>query len=58
MNENLDCLDHSDACKGVVELRPAMSPTGRWFPRCEEHFDRRLREQERIVRTYGGSMFY
>jgi hypothetical protein len=58
-NENLECLDsHQGGCKGEVEYRPAMSPTGKWFPRCESHFEARLATQSRIVRTYGGRMFY
>ena len=57
-NDEIECLDNNDECKGTVEYRPAMSPTGRWFPRCDKHFADRLKTQERIVRTYGGSMFY
>ena len=58
MDENMTCLEENNECRGEVEPRPAMSPTGRWFPRCEGHFEKRLEEQERIVRTYGGRMFY
>jgi hypothetical protein len=59
MNEELICLDaREDNCEGEVDYRPAMSPTGKWFPRCEKHLTDRLATQERIVRDYGGQMFY
>lgn len=55
----MECLDnHQGDCGGEVEYRPAMSPTGKWFPRCDAHFAARLETQERIVRDYGGRMFY
>ena len=57
--EELECLDqYQGECKGTVEYRPAMSPSGREFPRCEKHFDARYKEQERISRTYGTPMWY
>lgn len=51
----VECLDdHGQGeCSGAVEYRCPLSGTGRSFPRCDAHWDRRLDEQERIVRTYG-----
>ena len=47
------CLDaHKGGCEGEVEYRMPLSGTGRAFPRCDHHWDLRLREQERINRTY------
>jgi hypothetical protein len=54
----LECLDGPDGCKGAVERRPAMSPSGRRFPRCDAHFRERMTTQRRISRTYGTRMFY
>lgn len=50
----LECLDahKDDPCKGPVEYRQALTATGTSFPRCEKHWERRLKEQERIQRTY------
>lgn len=53
-----ECLNFGSECEGQVEYRPATSPTGKQFPRCEHHFAERLKSQERIVRDYGGQMFY
>lgn len=52
------CLDGPVDCDGEVEYRPAMSPTGKWFPRCDKHFAERLDRQRDIVSRYGGSIFY
>lgn len=46
------CLEHDDTCSGPVEYRMALSATGRSFPRCESHWERRLAEQDRINRQY------
>jgi hypothetical protein len=48
----LECLEAGPDCKGSVEYRYPLSGTGRSFPRCEAHWDKRLNEQERINRTY------
>ena len=55
-----ECLeDYGDGeCKGLVQFRMALSPTGKSYPRCDKHWDKRMREQERIVRTYGGPFSY
>lgn len=52
-DEPLACLDdYYGDCEGGVELRYPMSPTGKWFPRCEKHFAERLRRQDEINRRY------
>lgn len=59
-NEEMTCLDsrEGETCEGPVELRPAMSPTGKWFPRCEAHLRARIKTQERLSRDYGVPMHY
>jgi hypothetical protein len=55
-----DCLDYRDGdngCRGAVEYRMALSGTGRSFPRCDQHWQERLVEQERINRDYPDSPF-
>lgn len=50
MSESLkaeDCIEHDPSeCEGVVEYRMSLSPTGRAFPRCEKHWQKRLDWQE------------
>lgn len=51
--EALRCLDsHVSPCRGPVEYRYALSATGRSFPRCDKHWDERLRIQEGINARY------
>lgn len=51
--DELTCLDrHDGECSGPVEYRAALSGTGRPFPRCDAHWDRRLTRQEEINRRY------
>jgi hypothetical protein len=52
MRATLTCLDASDACSGDVEYRTPLSGTGRAFPRCQAHWDRRLIIQDRITQRY------
>lgn len=52
MSEELVCLDRDDSCAGAVEYRMPLSGTGRSFPRCDAHWDARLRVQEGINRRY------
>lgn len=56
MTEELTCLDRHDQennpCSGAVEYRMPLSGTGRSFPRCDGHWDKRLRKQEEITRRY------
>jgi hypothetical protein len=49
----LECLDGPDGCRGEVEYRMALSPSGRSFPRCSGHWDRRLDEDERQTERLG-----
>lgn len=46
MEEQLICLEENDECQGFVEYRMALSGTGKAFPRCEFHWDKRLEKQE------------
>jgi hypothetical protein len=52
-----DCLDFGSRieCSGAVEYRMALSGTGKPYPRCDLHWERRLVEQERIERAYAPS---
>ena len=53
--EPLECLDAGpdpSGCDGPIELRYPMSPTGRWFPRCEKHYEQRLEIQRGIDERY------
>lgn len=45
-----DCLNYGDDCDGPVEYRMPLSSTGKSFPRCEHHWDERLRDQQEINR--------
>lgn len=50
------CLDHDPfTCKGAVEYRMALSPTGKSYPRCAFHWAKRLDEEERIRDRYPDS---
>jgi len=49
------CLDESPECKGSVELRYPLSPTGKWFPRCDKHWEERLEIQDGINARYPSS---
>jgi len=53
--EPLECLDEhpdADGCVGPVELRYPLSPTGKWFPRCDKHWEERLEIQDGINQRY------
>ncbi len=54
MSEELHCLDdrQDGSCEGTIELRMPLSSTGKPFPRCDHHWDLRLKENERIERLY------
>lgn len=50
---DLECLDdHKGGCKGPVEYRFALSATGRSFPRCDAHWEKRLDEEEETRQRY------
>jgi hypothetical protein len=52
-----DCLDGPEGCRGKVEYRMALSASGRPFPRCTLHWEKRLDTQERLDRDYPDSPF-
>ncbi len=58
MEQELKCLDKNSDCGGTVEYRPAMSPTGRSFPRCTAHYDSRLEKQITISNRYNLPVYY
>ncbi len=50
---NLICLDSfRGGCNGEVALRESLSGTGVPMARCDAHQEERLKEQERIEKTY------
>ena len=57
MSEELRCLDDrgADDCGGTIEYRDALSSTGVRFARCDNHWEARLHEQERINDRYPDS---
>jgi hypothetical protein len=53
--QQAECLDsgrEDDPCSGAVEYRMPLSGTGRSFPRCERHWEQRLKTQEEINERY------
>lgn len=51
--ESLLCLDrHKNDCRGTVEYREPLSPTGIPYPRCDLHWSERLEIQDGINRRY------
>lgn len=52
MAENLRCLERNDTCAGPVEYRTPLSATGKPYPRCDAHWDKRLATQQRVDRDY------
>lgn len=53
--EDLECIGSvpdGSTCRGPVELRWPLSGSGRWFPRCEAHWDERLRVEEELRARY------
>lgn len=49
----IECLDdHKGDCSGAVEFRMPLTATGKSFPRCDKHWDKRLDEQEKINQRY------
>jgi hypothetical protein len=40
-------------CRGAVEYRYALSPTGVSYPRCDKHWSDRLDFEEETTRKYG-----
>lgn len=50
MSDELTCLESNEDCEGTVEYRHPLSGTGKPFPRCEFHWDKRLEKQEEFNR--------
>lgn len=53
--EDLECVGADPAgqpCRGPVEMRWPLSGSGRSFPRCDGHWDERLRLEEDIRARY------
>lgn len=49
----LECLDdHKGDCRGPIEYRMGLSGTGKSFPRCDRHWEERLRFQDETNRKY------
>lgn len=46
------CIEHGYECRGEVVVRDPLTPSGRSFPRCDLHWERR---QHTIGRLMGGS---
>jgi hypothetical protein len=55
MDDDIKCLDSGEDCNGEVEYRMPLSGTGKSFPRCNFHWDKRLDAQERINDKYPDS---
>ena len=55
MDEPLECLEAGPDCSGPVEYRMPLSGTGRAFPRCDAHWEKRLDTQEQINQRYPDS---
>ncbi len=48
-----ECIDaYVGTCTGPVELREALSASGRPFPRCDRHWARRLEREDELQRRY------
>ncbi len=50
--EILECVNWPDECEGPVELRMALSGSGIPFARCDKHWDRRLKLEQRLRADY------
>jgi hypothetical protein len=52
-DDPLECLeDHTDACRGDVQLRLPLSGTGTPFARCDFHWERRLELEAELNERY------
>ena len=54
IDETLTGLDDAsgDTCEGPVEYRMPLSGTGKSFPRCDKHWEKRLDVQQGINERY------
>lgn len=53
--EDLECIGSvpdGSTCRGPVERRWPLSGTGRWFARCDGHWEERLRLEEDLRARY------
>lgn len=57
VEEDLECINADHTCKGKVEYRMPLSPSGTPFPRCEKHWQQRLDTEEQIRQRYPDSPF-
>ena len=48
----LECMQKGDDCKGAVEYRMPLSGSGKSFPRCDFHWEKRLEVQDEINEKY------
>lgn len=55
--EQITCLDAplGEMCEGPVEYRFPLSGTGKSFPRCDKHWEKRLEVQRGIDERYPDS---
>lgn len=54
--DELACLDERDSqCIGTVHMRESLSGTGTPIPRCDGHWEKRLKWQEEHDRKYPDS---
>ncbi len=55
-DSKLECIDRGRGdCSTKIEYRHALSGTGVSFPRCDNHWEVRLHEQEKINDRYPDS---
>ena len=52
MSESIVCIGRGEDCAGPVEYRMPLSGSGRSFPRCEAHWDARLRMEDELRHRY------
>jgi hypothetical protein len=50
-----DCLNGPQECSGDVDYRMPLSATGKPFPRCDHHWNKRLEQEEQHRTTYPDS---
>lgn len=52
-DEPLECLnDREGGCRGEIEWRPSLTGTGTSIPRCDAHWEKRLRLEDEINERY------
>lgn len=52
MSESIVCISRGEGCAGPVEYRMPLSGSGRSFPRCEGHWEARLRMEDELRHRY------